>query len=87
MKIEIQINNEAAFVPDEVFQIGNEYGTEEATQPNDKVRHYKLSSRMAIVDYIYQDKHNRNFFRSGKWEAGTNGMPRFVVSEILEFAK
>lgn len=82
-QMEIQIENEAAFIPDQVIRAGNVFGTEEVTLRKDTVRNFKPSSHYAVIHYVYNGKEVQNFYRYGVWASGTNDIPRFQVSGLL----
>lgn len=81
--MEIQIDDKKPFIPDVVYKAGNEFGTDETTKDTDGVRVYKPNSMYAVVHYEINGKVYKGFYRYGKWANGTNGMPRFVVRELL----
>lgn len=86
MKIELQIDNGTPFIPEEIRSVGAEYGMSEETEPDDKVRHSKITSKIVVLDYTYNDRKYRNFYKDGVWSNSENGTPRFTALGLLEFS-
>lgn len=83
MVCEIQIDDQPPFVPEKVLFAGNILGEREATKPGDEVRGYLPMSKVAVIKYVFNGLRNKLFFRNGVWETGTDGIPRFHVSDML----
>jgi hypothetical protein len=80
----VQIDGGRMFFPDAVGEIGNLIGTEETTRPEHKVRSFKPTSKVALVEFSYNGIEYKNFYRIGKWIKGKYGKPCFSVSGLLE---
>ena len=82
--LELCIDNNAPFTPESCGQIGMLLGETETTRPEHKVRNFVSHSRVSVLEYTYDGRYMRAYYRRGEWENGTDGRPRFHVWELLE---
>jgi hypothetical protein len=84
-KMEIQIENEAPFVPDIIIEVGIVWGRQQIDDTvHGGLKAYSTKSYYAITHYVYGGKETMLYYRHGIWESGTGDLPRFRVSELLE---
>ena len=84
-KMEIQIDDEAAFIPERVIRVGIEYGQKETTNDYSLVRTFEVepSKNRYIIHYVMGGMKIQNYYKRGRWETAEYGVPRFHVWELL----
>lgn len=83
-EVYLQIDGGDPFVPEEIIQCETIMGTTEKTKPEDKVRNYRISSRVLVAHYVHGGLEYRNYYQDGGW-VSHNGRPMFSVKQLLEF--
>ena len=80
--LELQIDDNPPFTPQEFGSVGVIYGEMEIG--GTRIKEYDLRSTRSVLEYAFGGLYNKLFFRRGNWEEGTDGRPRFHVWEMLE---
>lgn len=81
--VSIQIEDDAPFIPEYVGIIGVQYGKNETTQPGDRVRGYKPTSKVAVLEYTFQGLEYYDYYRDGRWTKKDDGTSLFVAKGLL----
>ena len=82
MNIEIQIDNDPPFIPDELLKCGTLFGTEEKTQIDDQIRSFVNKTSVAILHYKHNGLEHEYYCRSGVWEQPDTNTIRWHVSGL-----
>jgi hypothetical protein len=80
-KIEIQINDDAPFIPDEIIRADIEYGKTEITKEGDEVRAFIPETLVATIHYKKDGLEHLLFYTIARWETSDSGLPRLHVRE------
>ena len=84
MRYFIQIEDARPFPVEMLEGTGVVYGEQEATKANDRVRSFRISSKVAIARYLREGIEFVDYYREGKWIKINETDACFCVSGLLE---
>jgi hypothetical protein len=87
-KFEIQINDDPPFEveKDSIIQLGCSYGSEDVTEPQDKLRRERLRTMVAEASFRKDGGEYTYYGRRGQW-SGNEECIRFHIWDLLEIER